>query len=131
MPIAGQENTVKNETFGSKFKISIGRIQPKSPIRFSLNLIFSLEFQWSSGEQKTNEIFSGSQIPPSTSKGISQAKSPIKISLNSIFSLEVRWEFDGQEANKIFSGIQIPHDILKAFLQPNPQSKSIPICHFP
>ena len=54
------------ETFGSKLKISIGRIQPKSPIRFSLNLIFSLEFQWSLGGQKANEI-------------------PIKISSNDIF----------------------------------------------
>ena len=79
MPIAGQENPVKNESFGSKFKITIGWIQPKAPIKFSLNLIFSLEIQWDFDEQKANEIFSGTHIPRYISKGISQANLPIKI----------------------------------------------------
>ena len=35
MPIAGQEIPVKNETFGSKFQIPIGRVQPKAPIIIS------------------------------------------------------------------------------------------------
>ena len=67
------ENPMKNETFGSFFKILIGQIQPQAPRRFWFNWIFSLRFLRDFGEQKANEIFSGTQISLGILKGISQA----------------------------------------------------------
>ena len=43
------------------------------PNTISSNFIFALEIPWDFGEQKANEIFSGTQIPLGISKGILQA----------------------------------------------------------
>ena len=89
----------------------------RRPIKISSNLTFSLDIPWDFGEQKANQIISGTQIPLGISKGISQAKSPNKISSDLTFSLDIPWDFGEQKANQIISETQIPLGISKGISQ--------------
>ena len=104
------ENPMKNETFGSFFKILIGQIQPQEdsgsigyfPYDF-WGILVSRKPMKSSLEPKFPLVFQRDFA----------SHSPIKIRSNLTFPQEIQWEFDGQKANEICPGIHFSLSISK------------------
>ena len=139
MPISGIKNSAKKETFGSKLNFSIGGTllkppiskssililslgaskgisQVKFPIKVSLNLIFSLQFDGDLGSRRPMKTHSNPHFPWHF-QGYFSSQIPNQSQFEFDIFPAILWGFGGAEAQIKLVWTQIPFDIAKGISQ--------------